>query len=432
MAYSQEMEIPRFLRSCGLAAVLAAVVLPARAQEISIRLTAIPSAPIARAWTGSPAALSAPALAPALAAPLAPATLSAAVAPAGPVLAPLAVMAAFPAASAANDGKPAAPPAAASPASAPDQISGEAARAGAERMWDGGQPERGGSSFVEDYRYVKRLAEPYRTTTQLAKLAKAPRADGERYRFAVIGDAEPGRFWVWRALFNRDRSAFWSKLLPRADRSGADFIMQLGDMVSRGIVANFKAFFERLRSAAPRTPYLTVIGNHDRHSPHGVSNSGLYRSLFGRTNYAFDRGGRRFVVVDNSAGRITAAQLDWLRGVLSADKPAIVFTHMPPAPLGEWTDFGKKGAGGFRTGAEAFMELMSERRVARVYMGHVHGSGVLVRGGVTYVLTGGGGSPLFPSAVKDRFHHYLTVDDGPDGLVETVHRSDGTSFRLPL
>jgi 3',5'-cyclic AMP phosphodiesterase CpdA len=277
---------------------------------------------------------------------------------------------------------------------------------------------------------VRRLAEPFRTSAQLAKLARTPRRDGASLRFAVIGDAEPGRFWFWRALFNRDQNAFW-KQLAKADRAGADFILQLGDMVSRGVPRNFRAFFNKLNSAAPRTPYLTVIGNHDRHNPHGVSNSRVYRSLFGGTNYAFDRGGRRFVVLDNSAGRITPAQFDWLRSVLSADKPAVVFTHIPPAPLGEWTDFaGRKGAGGFRQGAEEFMRLMSEYKIARVYVGHVHGLGVLDRGGVRYVLTGGGGSPLYPGPVKDRFHHYLTVEDGPDGLVETVHRSDGSSFIL--
>jgi 3',5'-cyclic AMP phosphodiesterase CpdA len=314
------------------------------------------------------------------------------------------------------------PPAAAAPAR---DIPPEAARAGAARMWDGG------GAPPADLAPVVRLAEPFRTENQLARLAERPRAEGERYRFAVIGDAEPGRFWFSRALFNRDRDAFWSKLLPRADRSGADFIMQLGDMVSRGIPRNFRAFFARLRAAAPRTPYLTVIGNHDRRSPHGETDSIVYRALFGPTDYSFERAGRRFVVVDNSAGKITPAQLDWLREQLKGDKPAIVFTHMPPAPLTEWTDFGALGTGGFKDGAREFMRLMSERKVARVYMGHVHGFGVLERGGVRYVLTGGGGSPLFPGPVKERFHHSLTVDDGPDGIVETVHRADGTSFRLP-
>jgi hypothetical protein len=114
--------------------------------------------------------------------------------------------------------------------------------------------------------------------------------------------------------------------------------------------------------------------------------------------------------------------------VLVKGKPTVVFTHMPPAPLGEWTDFGRKGAGGFREGSDAFMRLMSERGVSRVYVGHVHAFGVLDRGGVRYVLTGGGGSPLYPGPVKDRFHHFLSVEAGPSGLVETVHRADGSSF----
>lgn len=277
---------------------------------------------------------------------------------------------------------------------------------------------------------ARALAAPYRTTAQLAKLGATARAADETFRFSVIGDAEPGRFWFSRALFNRDRGAFW-KILGRADRSGPDFIVQLGDMVSRGIVRNFLGFFRGLRAAAPSAPYLTVIGNHDRRSPHGVSDDRVYRSLVGSTDYSFRRGAWRFVVVDTSAGRLTADQLAWLDATLKAGAPTVVFTHMPPAPLGEWTDFaGRKGAGGFREGAAEFMRLMSARGVSRVYVGHVHGFGVLDRGGVRYVLTGGGGSPLFPGPVKDRFHHSLSVEAGPNGLVETVHPLGAAPFTL--
>ena len=276
---------------------------------------------------------------------------------------------------------------------------------------------------------LARMAEPVRTSAQLAALVKTKRAADEPFRFAVIGDAEPGRFWIWRRLFNRSPDAFWT-LLSRADRAGADFIVQLGDMVSRGIPRNFAGFLARLRAAALRTPYLTVIGNHDRHSPHGVTNDRVYRTLFGGTDYAFDRGGWRFVVVDTSAGRLSSGQLAWLKGTLDGRLPAVVFTHMPPAPLGEFTDFGRKGSGGFKEGAEEFMKLMSERRVSRVYLGHVHALGVVDRGGVRYILTGGGGSPLFPGPVKTKLHHSLTVEIGPDGPVETVHPLDGEPFLL--
>ena len=277
---------------------------------------------------------------------------------------------------------------------------------------------------------LRQAAAPYRTAAQLARLSQAPRAEGEKFRFTVIGDAEPGRFWFSRAFFNPDTRVFW-KFLHRADRMKTDFILQLGDMVSRGLSGHFRDFFRRLAARALATPFLTAIGNHDRRKPHGASDAALYKGLFGGTNYTFERGGWRFVVLDTSTGRLKPAQLEWLERTLKPKKPTVVFTHMPPSPIGEWTDFGRfKGSGGFRQGSEAFMRLMSERGVDRVYVGHVHGLGTTVRGGVRYVLTGGGGSPLFPGPVKERFHHYLTVEAGPEGLVETVHRADGSSSPL--
>ena len=48
-----------------------------------------------------------------------------------------------------------------------------------------------------------------------------------------------------------------------------------------------------------------------------------------------------------------------------------------------------------------------------------------------YVLTGGGGSPFYPMGLQDRFHHYLVVEAGPDGLRETVVPLEGRPFTLP-
>ncbi|MBI5246426.1 MAG: metallophosphoesterase [Elusimicrobia bacterium] len=274
---------------------------------------------------------------------------------------------------------------------------------------------------------LQKHARPWRTDEQLAKLAAKPA--GSTVKFAVIGDAEPGRFWISRKLFN-EPGVFW-RLLSRANVSSPDFILQLGDMVSRGTVLNFWSFLRELVASGLRAPYLTVLGNHDRFKPHGVTNSVVYQATFGSPNYVFERGGWRFVVVDSSAGRITKPQLDWLSSVLDGKTPTVVFTHIPPAPLSEWTDWGRfKGAGGFKEGAVEFMMLMSARKVSRVYMGHIHGLGVLERGGVKYVLTGGGGSPLFPGPVKRKLHHWLSIEAGPDGLSETVHEADGASYPL--
>jgi hypothetical protein len=64
-------------------------------------------------------------------------------------------------------------------------------------------------------------------------------------------------------------------------------------------------------------------------------------------------------------------------------------------------------------------------------MGHVHAFGVQDHGGVRYVLTGGGGSALFPSGNVDSFHHYMTVEITHAGIRDRVHSLDGKVFSIP-
>ncbi len=276
---------------------------------------------------------------------------------------------------------------------------------------------------------LERLAAPWSTRAQLEKLSAQPRASADTVEFAVLGDAEPCRFTLLRLLFNRPEA--FPRQVREIQRRPVEFSVQLGDMVSRGLPRYYDAFLRELAGLDIRRPYLTVCGNHDRSRPNGKSHSTLYRRLFGRANYHFDRGPARFIVLDSSAKRVSRAQLRWLKKVLDTPLRALVFTHMPPVPLGLWGGGAAHEFGGFTRGAREFMDLMSERRVERVYMGHVHAFGVQDWGGVRYVLTGGGGSALFPSGSADRFHHYLTVSVGPDGVSERVHPLDGVPFAVP-
>ncbi len=289
--------------------------------------------------------------------------------------------------------------------------------------------KRRGRSAADD-RVVAGLAVPWRTGTQIERLRERPRAPGESFRFAVLGDCEPGRFWILRALFNR--KGVFSRQLGSIRAQSVDFTIQLGDMVSRGVPGQYARFFGELESSGVSQPYLTVIGNHDRLYPHGHSAGSRYHQFFGPSNYFFDRGAARFVVLDSSWGRLTQAQLRWLRLVLKGDRRKLVFTHMPPSLLHLWGDgAARRRWGGFSEGAREFADTVSEMGVERVYMGHVHGFGVQDCGGVRYILTGGGGSPLYPSGVTDRFYHYLTVAVGPAGISDRVHELDGSSFAIP-
>ncbi len=289
--------------------------------------------------------------------------------------------------------------------------------------------------FSRDHRSpsekLTRTAARWRTARQLERLARLPTAGGDSVSFAVLGDVEPSRFAIFRKLFNRE--GVFVEQMEAIQSQKINFIVQLGDMVEKGEPGRYENFFSQLKGVwRGGRPYLTVIGNHDRSRPNGKSHSSMYRSLFGRSNYFFDHARTRFVVLDSSAKRVTPAQLRWLDKVLSTPLRKIVFTHMPPVHLGLWGGVGKLHAlGGFIGGAREFSDVVARNGVSRVYMGHVHAFGVQDHLGVRYVLTGGGGSALFPSGATDRFHHFLTVELGPHGVRERVHALDGRTFRIP-
>jgi hypothetical protein len=67
-------------------------------------------------------------------------------------------------------------------------------------------------------------------------------------------------------------------------------------------------------------------------------------------------------------------------------------------------------------------------------MGHIHAFWAADHRGVRYIISGGGGSPLYPlppGYPKKRFAHTLNVAVGPSGLVETVVPYKGKPFVLP-
>ncbi len=282
----------------------------------------------------------------------------------------------------------------------------------------------------EVHQELKSRASPWERAAQLNQLIQKPKAQTESFDFAILGDSEPGRFWIFRKLFNEP--AVFTKHLLSLQNLSPDFVFQLGDMVSRGTPENYLRFFRALSETPPPAPYLTVIGNHDRSKPNGKSHSKLYRSLFGsKTNYFFDRGPVRLIILDSSRAKLTRAQLRWLHLALNTPLKKIVLTHMPPISLRFWNDLPISCRGGFVRGSKAFTEIMAKYKVDRVYTGHIHAFAVCDHQGVRYVLTGGGGSPLFPSGVADKFYHSLTVSVSSNGIKDKVNLLNGESFRVP-
>ena len=161
--------------------------------------------------------------------------------------------------------------------------------------------------------------------------------------------------------------------------------------------------------------------------------------------------------MDSSDRVVTPSHVAWLQGALDTPLKKAVFTHVPPAYLRHVQPLKEVGAleewkvsaedveaqrtalqdfftNYFDEGSADFERLVETGGVAAVFMGHIHAFWAADHKGVRYVISGGGGSPLYPlppGYPKKRFAHYLTVTAGPSGLTETVHPYHGAAFVLP-
>lgn len=275
---------------------------------------------------------------------------------------------------------------------------------------------------------------------------KSPRPK-DRFTIAVIGDAEPGRF-AWERVFSPGKGAY-EKLMSSIASDAPDLVFQLGDMVSKGTQAGYRGRVKYL-DGHPGIPIFSVIGNHDRSAPNGRADKALYEAVFGSGDFVVDYNGWLLVGLDTADRTLSDAQLGWLKKVLIPGRRILVFTHVPPKFLKgklnacvapQFENKPKKGGyvhdvltAYFDENAQAFDDLMAERHVERVYFGHIHAFGVAEHRGTRYVLSGGGGSPLYPLPLTEPqclFAHHIEVKLGPGRIAETVHALDGREFPLP-
>ena len=302
---------------------------------------------------------------------------------------------------------------------------------------------------------LKQAAASLGAAAQRERVSRLAPPEGGAFTFAVIGDAEPGRF-PWERVYAPGADGFW-RLLARTSAVSPSFVLQLGDLVSKGTLPNYRALYKRMSGAAA-PPFFNAIGNHDRSRPNGDADKSLYEGVNGSPDYSFDYAGWRFVALDTSDRTLRDDQMRWLEQVVTTDGRTVIFTHVPPAflkkhfyspPKPEFRaeDFDELPVEAkntvlhdfltayFDDNSDAFGRLLRERRVPRVYLGHIHAFGVARRGPTLFVLSGGGGSPLYPlppGEPKRKMTHFLEVRVSGDSLTETVHELDGSAYAMPL
>jgi hypothetical protein len=244
--------------------------------------------------------------------------------------------------------------------------------------------------------------------------------DARTGAIAIIGDLQqtPGfvRFVRRREETSRQQLELIDDLKSRIDDLAA--LVIVGDLVySARSDRDWRHFDSIVAPLADAVPVLPAIGNHDypcvmvqicRKS--NISRGMLQRFPWlgpGRP-YAVDGGDLKLLFLDSETG--LEAQGAWLAAELEAAESryaaALVFFHRPP--FTNSIDWGSDPNPGLIDNIVPPLEQAGLPVV--VFNGHMHGFEYLVRDGVHYVTTAGGGGPRGAMAEQRPFDRYR----GPD------------------
>ncbi len=216
--------------------------------------------------------------------------------------------------------------------------------------------------------------------------AAAQRCTDDRYTFAVFGDSYGDRPLV--------------DLLKMVDARSPHFVVELGDMVSRGAGPKAPEEWKQLSDNAGwfMRKYATwpVIGNHevDEDYDEGLANFLRFYGVSDQ-NYAFTFRNSKFIVLgmDREWRQVPPDQLAFLRREL-ADRDkydhVFVFRHVP------FYTIGNKDKDEVPNAETELVKAMEQGRVTAVFSGHDHYYYHTKRHGIHFFISGVAGGGVYP------------------------------------
>ncbi len=224
-----------------------------------------------------------------------------------------------------------------------------------------------------------------------------------KLRFAAYGDNRSGYA----------SSTIHRQILKQLSLEKPAFVLNTGDLVYRGNnESHWDTYFADGKGVFDVLPQFPVMGNHDK------SWSDRFGQLFpmgggDRNYYAFRYGPAYFIALDTTvAYRGGSEQHTFLKKQLEQwrDKSPIIITfHHPPFNGGKHSPTRKV--------IEHLVPLFEDYGVDLVLAGHDHNyQRIGPINGVTYIITGGGGGPLYsvqPHAAIKKYkvlHHYILFE----------------------
>lgn len=226
---------------------------------------------------------------------------------------------------------------------------------------------------------------------------KGIEVDGDGFTFVVWGDS-------------RDDLGRFDDVIAKINEIDPAFSIGLGDYISNGRRAEYDAFVPRLE--ALNQPLISIPGNHDF-----IGNGErLWNEIFGKTNFAFDFGGVRFVCTDNADYVLCDYNLTFLRDNLDTDMPRMVFMHCPP-------NYGRWSVHCFTKGSDELLDILEEYEVDYAFFAHIHLYDEMMIGSTRAIVTGGAGAPLYKNYYFGGINiHVVKVTVTPGGITHEYVR----------
>ena len=176
-----------------------------------------------------------------------------------------------------------------------------------------------------------------------------------------------------------------------------DFVLHTGDLVADGNDSSlWPVFFDIEKDLLRQTAFFPSLGNHER-------NSRDYYDFFQVTTpyYSFEWGNGHFIVLNSDIGNAASSerarsvfweeQTRWLEEDLQSHQNAdyrFVIAHHPP-----FTAVARRQ--GDNPHMTALVPMFEKYHVTAAFFGHDHNYQHYLKNGIHYVITGGGGAPLY-------------------------------------
>jgi 3',5'-cyclic AMP phosphodiesterase CpdA len=204
------------------------------------------------------------------------------------------------------------------------------------------------------------------------------------FKFVVYGDT-------------RTRHDMHQRVMEAVSKAEPDFVLHTGDLVASGRdSAHWLIFFSIEKDVLRKTVFFPSLGNHER-------NDSQYHDFFDVRSpyYSFNWGTSHFVVLNSDIGNAAlstgakeafwAEQRSWLEDDLKKSQKAafrfLTFHHPPFTAM--------KRRQSRKHPIQEMVPLFEQYNVTAVFNGHDHNYQHHVKNGVHYVVTGGGGAPLY-------------------------------------